>query len=75
MHTTYQKKQYEIRVFSRMRFSCQKPRMLWVFLAVQQKTQFFFILGFANVNGPIYGKREKSSVEHIMKFVFVSNVV
>ena len=28
------KKQYEIRVFSRMRFSCQKTRMLWVFLAV-----------------------------------------
>ena len=28
------KHKYEIRVFSRMRFSCQKPRMLWVFLAV-----------------------------------------
>ena len=28
------KHKYEIQVFSRMRFSCQKPRMLWVFLAV-----------------------------------------
>ena len=28
------KKQYEIRGFSRMRFWCQKTRMLWVFLAV-----------------------------------------
>ena len=28
------KHKYEIQVFSRMRFSCQNPRMLWVFLAV-----------------------------------------
>ena len=28
------KHKYEIRGFSRMRFSCQKPQMLWVFLAV-----------------------------------------
>ena len=34
MRTTYQNTSMEIRVFSRMRFSCQKPRMLWVFLAV-----------------------------------------
>ena len=34
MRTTYQKHQYEIQGFSRMRFLCQKPRMLWVFLAV-----------------------------------------
>ena len=47
LHTTYgqrqrevahahhlPKNQYEIRVFSRMRFSCQKTEKLWVFLAV-----------------------------------------
>ena len=28
------KTKYEIQGFLRMRFSCQKPRMLWVFLAV-----------------------------------------
>ena len=32
--TTYQNIMYEIQVFSLMCFSCQKPRMLWVFLAV-----------------------------------------
>ena len=34
MRTTYQNTSMRFRVFSRMRFSCQKPRMLWVFLAV-----------------------------------------
>ena len=34
MRTSLPKHKYEIRVFSRMRFSCQKTRMLWVFLAV-----------------------------------------
>ena len=34
MRTTYQNTSMRFGVFSRMRFSCQKPWMLWVFLAV-----------------------------------------
>ena len=34
MRTTYQNISMRFWFFSRMRFSCQKPRMLWVFLAV-----------------------------------------
>ena len=34
MRTTYQNTSMRFGFFSRMRFSCQKPRMLWVFLAV-----------------------------------------
>ena len=34
MRTTYQNISMRFWFFSRMRFSCQKPRMIWVFLAV-----------------------------------------
>ena len=34
MRTTYQNTSMRFGFFLRMRFSCQKPRMLWVFLAV-----------------------------------------
>ena len=57
MRTTYRKKQkqYEIRVCSRMRFSCQKKRKVMGFFgSVNGTTKIpgFWILVFANVNGP-----------------------
>ena len=50
MRTTYQKTSMRFRFFS-----CQKTEKLWFFWqckTVQQKTQVFWILFFANVNGP-----------------------
>ena len=57
MRTTYQKKQCEIQVFMRMRFSCQKIEKLWVFCQCKRYNQklpeFLGVLVFANVNKPI----------------------